>query len=287
MGRVTVRRRAHHLKAGATVARPETLVVEEPLEIRVNGRPISVTMRTPGSDVELAQGFLLTEGVITNRDDVRTVRYCRGAADDGENTYNVLDVTLAADVAVPEFDVARNFYTTSSCGVCGKASLEAVRLTSRYCPGDDPSVVSAAALSTMPDRLRDAQKVFASTGGLHGAALFGTNATLLAVREDIGRHNAVDKVIGWAVEQNRIPLTGTVLLVSGRASFELTQKAVMAGVPILAAVSAPSSLAVDLAGQSGLTLVAFLRGESMNVYTRPDRLVAPDAGAGQGPVSFW
>jgi FdhD protein len=273
MGRVTARRRVHHLNAGDATDRPDTLVVEEPLEIRVNSRPITVTMRTPGADVELAQGFLLTEGFISCRDDVRTVRYCRGATEEGENTYNVLDVTLAEGVSLPEVDVARNFYTTSSCGVCGKASLEAVQLTSRYCPGDDPSVVSAATLSAMPDRLREAQKVFATTGGLHGAALFSTDGAILTVREDIGRHNAVDKVLGWALENNRIPLSGTVLLVSGRVSFEITQKAVMAGVPVLAAVSAPSSLAVDLASQSGLTLVAFLRGESMNVYTRPDRLV--------------
>ncbi|MDH6194726.1 FdhD protein [Mycobacterium frederiksbergense] len=276
MGRVTARRRAHHVTAGQTTARPETLVVEEPLEIRINGKPITVTMRTPGSDVELAQGFLLTEGVIGQRDDLLTVRYCRGAEEDesgfSQNTYNVLDIALAPHVPMPEVDVTRNFYTTSSCGVCGKASLEAVRLSSKHCPGDDPSTVPAAVLSAMPAQLREAQKVFASTGGLHAAALFTADGTMLVVREDIGRHNAVDKVIGWALEQNRIPLTGTVLLVSGRASFELTQKAVMAGIPVLAAVSAPSSLAVDLAGQSGLTLVAFLRGESMNVYTRPDRV---------------
>jgi FdhD protein len=272
VGRVTTRRRATHLNATGVEKRPETLVVEEPLEIRLNGTPITVTMRTPGSDVELAQGFLLTEGVIGTRDDLLTVRYCRGATENGTNTYNVLDVTLAPDVPAPAVDVTRNFYTTSSCGVCGKASLEAVRLISRYCPGDDPSTVAADTLSALPPRLREAQKVFASTGGLHGAGLFATDGTLLVVREDIGRHNAVDKVIGWALEQNRIPLTGTVLLVSGRASFELTQKAVMAGIPVLAAVSAPSSLAVDLAAQSGLTLVAFLRGDSMNVYTRPDRV---------------
>ncbi len=272
MGRVTARRRVQHVTADDAVARPETLVVEEPLEIRVNGTPITVTMRTPGSDIELAQGFLLTEGVIARRDDVLTVRYCKGAAEDGVNTYNVLDVTLAPGVAMPDLDVTRNFYTTSSCGVCGKASLDAVRLISRHCPGDDPSTVAAETLSAMPEKLRAAQKVFASTGGLHGAALFGADGSVLAVREDIGRHNAVDKVIGWALEADRIPLTGTVLLVSGRASFELTQKAVMAGIPVLAAVSAPSSLAVDLASQSGLTLVAFLRGDSMNVYTRPDRI---------------
>jgi FdhD protein len=272
MGRVTTRRRASHLTADTVTTRPETLAVEEPLEIRINGSAITVTMRTPGSDVELAQGFLLTEGVITRRDDVASVQYCRGAGEDGMNTYNVLDVSLAAGVPAPALDVTRNFYTTSSCGVCGKGSIDAITLISRHSPGDDPTVVASEALSAMPGRLRGAQRIFATTGGLHGAALFDADGTMLVVREDIGRHNAVDKVIGWALENDRIPLTGTVLLVSGRASFELTQKAVMAGIPVLAAVSAPSSLAVDLAGQAGLTLVAFLRGESMNVYTRPDRI---------------
>ncbi len=276
MGRVTARRRVRHVTAEDAVARPETLAVEEPLEIRVNGAPITVTMRTPGNDVDLAQGFLLTEGMVGSREDIVSVRYCRGATEDSsgysQNTYNVLDVTLAPGVPAPEVDPTRNFYTTSSCGVCGKASLDAVRLSSKHSPGDDPSVVSAETLSELPDKLRDAQKVFAATGGLHGAALFTSDGDALVVREDIGRHNAVDKVIGWALEQGRIPLPGTVLLVSGRASFELTQKAVMSGVPVLAAVSAPSSLAVDLAAQSGLTLVAFLRGESMNVYSRPDRV---------------
>ncbi|HEV7420208.1 MAG TPA: formate dehydrogenase accessory sulfurtransferase FdhD [Mycobacterium sp.] len=287
MGRVTARRRASHLTADAVTTRPETLAVEEPLELRINGTAITVTMRTPGSDVELAQGFLLTEGVIGQRDDIARVEYCRGAPpnpeslrsstpeDEGTNTYNVLDVTLTPGVPMPEVDVTRNFYTTSSCGVCGKGSIDAIRQISRHSPGDDPTVVAAEALSAMPDRLRSAQRVFASTGGLHGAALFDADGAMLVVREDIGRHNAVDKVIGWAVEHERIPLSGTVLLVSGRASFELTQKAVMAGIPVLAAVSAPSSLAVDLASQAGLTLVAFLRGESMNVYTRPDRVKHP------------
>ncbi len=276
MGRVTDRRRVRHLDTGGAapgghaVERADTLVVEEPLEIRVNGSPLTVTMRTPGSDVELAQGFLLTEAVICRREDVHTVRYCQS----GENTYNVLEVTLSPDVPAPDTDVTRNFYTTSSCGVCGKASLEAIRLVSRFAPGDDPATVPAAVLIGLPAALRAAQKVFASTGGLHGAALFGVDGTLLVAREDVGRHNAVDKVIGWALEADRVPLTGTILLVSGRASFELTQKAVMAGIPILAAVSAPSTLAVDLAAQSGVTLVAFLRGESMNVYTRADRVVS-------------
>jgi FdhD protein len=272
VGRVTARRRASHLVAGSATSRTETLAVEEPMEIRVNGTAITVTMRTPGSDVELAQGFLLTEGVIGRRDDIATIQYCRGAGEEGVNSYNVLDVTLAPHVAMPDVDVTRNFYTTSSCGICGKGSIDAIELISRHSPGDDPTVVASETLSAMPEGLRAAQRVFATTGGLHGAGLFDLDGTMLVVREDIGRHNAVDKVIGWALENDRIPLTGTVLLVSGRASFELTQKAVMAGVPVLAAVSAPSSLAVDLASQAGLTLVAFLRGPSMNVYTRPDRV---------------
>lgn len=272
MGRVTARRRVQHVTAAEAVARPETLAVEEPLEIRVNGKPLTVTMRTPGSDVELAQGFLLTEGLVSRREDIAAVQYCNGTGPDGLNTYNVLDVTLAQGVPLPDVDMTRNFYTTSSCGVCGKASLDAVQLSSKYAPGDDPLIVDADTLCALPDKLRDRQKVFAATGGLHGAALFDAHGTALVVREDIGRHNAVDKVIGWALESGRVPLAGTVLLVSGRASFELTQKAVMSGIPLLAAVSAPSSLAVDLAAQSGLTLVAFLRGHSMNVYTRPDRV---------------
>jgi FdhD protein len=273
MGKVTARRRAQHLTSGGSVTRSETLVVEEPLEIRVNGAPITVTMRTPGSDIELAQGFLLTEGIVGSREDVLTIRYCGGRGDDGDaNTYNVLDVTLAAGVEPPGLDVTRNFYTTSSCGVCGKASLEAVRVSGRFAPGDDPATVAAATLKAMPARLRAAQKVFDRTGGLHAAALFGVNGSMLVVREDIGRHNAVDKVIGWALEHRRVPLRASVLLVSGRASFELTQKAVLAGIPVLAAVSAPSSLAVSLAEESGITLVAFLREDSMNVYTRADRI---------------
>lgn len=272
MGHVTSRRQVTHLTAEKAITRPETLVVEEPLEIRIDGAAVTVTMRTPGSDIELAQGFLLTEGVIAGRDDVHSIRYCAGRGDDGANTYNVLDVTLAGGVEKPGLDVTRNFYTTSSCGVCGKASLDAVRLISRFTPGADPATVTAPTLKAMPNQLRSAQRVFDSTGGLHAAALFGVDGGMLVVREDVGRHNAVDKVIGWALEHQRIPLQASVLLVSGRASFELTQKAVMAGIPVLAAVSAPSSLAVSLAEESGITLVAFLREDSMNIYTRADRI---------------
>jgi FdhD protein len=190
-----------------------------------------------------------------------------------ENTYNVLDVALAAGVAPPDPDLARNFYTTSSCGLCGKASIEAVETVSSYDVGADSASVSAALLTTLPDALRANQDAFDKTGGLHAAGLFDAATGQLAVlREDVGRHNAVDKVVGWAVLHDRLPLTGQVLMLSGRASFELVQKAVMAGIPIIAAVSAPSSLAVELAEASGVTLVGFLRGASMNVYAHPERV---------------
>lgn len=272
MGRVTTRRRVRRIGAEAETWRPDTLAVEEPMEIRVGGRSLAVTMRTPGDDIDLVHGFLLTEGVITDREDVVVVRYCDGVDETGANTYNVLDVSLAAGVAPPDPSVERNFYTTSSCGVCGKASLDAVRLTSRHVPGDEPATVTVDALTRMPDDLRAAQKVFDSTGGLHAAGLFTTDGQMLVLREDVGRHNAVDKVIGWAVREGRMPLSGCVLMVSGRASFELVQKAVMSGIPVLAAVSAPSSLAVELAEELGVTVVGFLRGQTMNVYSRPDRV---------------
>lgn len=273
MGRLTVRRPVLRLNSdGSTRSRPDTLVAEEPLETRVAGSPLTVTMRTPGHDVELAHGFLLTEGVIGSRDDVASARYCDSVDDDGRNTYNVLDVDLAPGVAPPDVSVQRNFYTTSSCGVCGKASLDAVRLKTRYSPAADPLRVPRELLLELPDRLRERQKVFGSTGGLHAAALFDGDGEILAAREDVGRHNAVDKVLGRMLMDGRIPAAGTVLMVSGRASFELVQKAVMAGVPMLAAVSAPSSLAVELAEESGMTLVGFLRGATGNVYTGQERI---------------
>jgi FdhD protein len=184
----------------------------------------------------------------------------------------VLDVTLAEGVPPPDTGVERNFYTTSSCGVCGKAALDAVKLRTRYSPAADGCQVSTEVLAGLPDQLRRAQRVFEATGGLHGAGLFTADGTLLAVREDVGRHNAVDKVLGWALLAERVPLSGSVLLVSGRASFELVQKAAMAGIPMLAAVSAPSSLAAELAEEQGMTLVGFLRGDSMNVYSGAQRI---------------
>jgi FdhD protein len=277
MGRVTVRRPVLHLSGGDERRRQEALAAEEPLEIRVGGRPLAVTMRTPGHDVELAHGFLLTEGVIGASEDVSTARYCDSVDADGRNTYNVLDVVLAEGVPEPDPGVERNFYTTSSCGVCGKAALDAVRLKTRFSPAGAPCPITPTVLASMPGAMRDEQRVFDSTGGLHAAGLFTSDGTLLVVREDIGRHNAVDKVMGWALLSGRVPLSGAVLMVSGRASFELVQKAAMAGVPALAAVSAPSSLAVDLAEEQGITLVGFLRGESMNVYTGTHRIVREPA----------
>lgn len=255
----------------------DTLAVEEPLEIRVGGTSLAITMRTPGHDFDLAAGFLVSEAVISTGDEFFAARYCAGATAEGLNTYNVLDVTLAPGVPAPDPSLERAFYTTSSCGLCGKASIDAVRTTSQHDVRHDPLVVDPALLATFPDRLREGQDVFEKTGGLHAAALFdGRTGELLVLREDVGRHNAVDKVVGWAVKEARLPLGGTVLMVSGRASFELTQKASMAGIPVLAAVSAPSSLAVDLATELGVTIVGFLRGRSMVVYSRPDRLGEPD-----------
>lgn len=258
---------------GARVAqREDILVVEEPLEIRVGGRSLAVTMRTPGHDVELAAGFLVSEGVIHRGEQFVGARFCAGERGEA-NTYNVLDVTLAAGVAPPSPALAREFFTTSSCGLCGKASIDAVRTTSAFDVRDDPLRAPLQALVSLPDRLRAAQDVFEKTGGLHAAGLYRVaDDELLVVREDVGRHNAVDKVVGWALTHDLLPLTGTVLMVSGRASFELTQKALMAGIPLLAAVSAPSSLAVELATEAGMSLVGFLRGDSMVVYAGAERV---------------
>ncbi|MEW1656800.1 MULTISPECIES: formate dehydrogenase accessory sulfurtransferase FdhD [unclassified Streptomyces] len=284
MGRVTVRRRVLRIREGASAPRPDTLAAEEPMEIRVGGRPLTVTMRTPGDDFDLAAGFLVSEGVLHGADDVAGIRYCAGATGGGAsrsseaetggggNSYNVVDVVLSPGVAAPDASLERNFYTTSSCGLCGKASLDAVRTTAAWTVDEDPLRVSPEVLAVLPDRLRAAQRVFERTGGLHAAGLFDADGTLLCLREDVGRHNAVDKVVGHALRAGLLPLRETVLMVSGRASFELVQKAVMAGIPLLAAVSAPSSLAADLAEESGLTLVGFLRGHSMNVYTGAERL---------------
>ncbi len=245
-------------------ARADLLAVEEPLEIRVNGDPLTVTMRTPGDDIDLAAGFLAAEGVVTQAGDIAGIRMC---------DENVADVTLTG--AAPGLDgVRRSFLTTSACGVCGKDSIASVRVRLGYDVAADPVRVDPGVLAGLPGALRRAQRVFARTGGLHAAGLFRADGSLLALREDVGRHNAVDKIVGWALRGGRLPLAGCVLLVSGRASFELVQKAAVAGIPVLAAVSAPSSLAAELAGETGLTLVGFLRGPGMNVYAGSHRLAA-------------
>jgi FdhD protein len=273
MARTTTRRpvlRIDLASSGDPRRRPDELAAEEPLEIRVRKEALAVTMRTPGHDIDLAMGFLLSEGVIGSAGDVVTAQLCAGT--DTPNTYNVVDVVLGASVPPPVTDPSRNFYTTSSCGVCGKASIDAIRTRSLFDVAADPLRVPARLLAELPDRLRAAQRTFDRTGGLHAAGLFTAAGELVVLREDVGRHNAVDKVIGWAVREGRLPLTGHLLLVSGRASFELTQKAWMAGLPMLAAVSAPSTLAAELAEEAGMTLVGFLRGQTMNVYTATQRV---------------
>ena len=266
--------------------RPDLLAAEEPLEIRVNDRPLSVTMRTPGDDIDLAAGFLATEGLVRSACDIASIRICQaghghpagtggnGAGSRSTDQGNVAEVTLAAGLGIDDDQVRRNFLTTSACGVCGKASIEAIRVRARYDVAADQARVGAGVLTRLPGALRDAQRVFARTGGLHAAGVFGADGTLLVLREDVGRHNAVDKVVGWALREGRLPLAGCILLVSGRASFELVQKALVAGLPIVAAVSAPSSLAAELADEAGMTLVGFLRGGSMNVYAGASRICA-------------
>jgi FdhD protein len=275
----TARRRVTKITVAPAAATPraDVLAAEEPLGIRIGGQAVSLTMRTPGDDIDLTAGFLLTEGIVAAAADIASIVICTGEQcghphdeQDDESLGNIADVTLRPGLR--QQAPRRNFLTTSACGVCGKASIADLRVTSPYDLRSDQAQVSPAMLAGLPDALRAAQRVFERTGGLHAAGLFAADGSLLVVREDVGRHNAVDKVIGWALQAGRLPLAGCVLLVSGRASFELVQKAVVAGIPVLAAVSAPSSLAAELAADAGLTLVGFLRGGSMNVYTEPQRV---------------
>jgi FdhD protein len=256
---------------GVRSERPDALATEEPMEIRVQGpgqraEPVAVTMRTPGADYELAVGFLFTEGLIAPGQ-VTRVAYCDDL-DGAEQRYNVVTVTL--DRAFDHDRLRRNFYSTSSCGMCGKAALDDIEV--RCAPVADGPVVPADVLAALPDRLRSSQRVFDRTGGLHAAGLFTPDGELLTLREDVGRHNAVDKVIGEHVLVGRLPLGDHVLQVSGRASFEIVQKAAMAGIPIVSAVSAPSSLAVEAGERFGMTIVGFVRDGRCNVYTRPERV---------------
>jgi FdhD protein len=278
----TARRRVTRitLEPGQVSERADLLAAEEPLGIRIGGQAVTLTMRTPGDDVDLTAGFLVSEGIVTKPGDIESIRVCTGEqcghdhdADDTAGLGNIADVVLRPGLELrPE--LRRNFMTTSACGVCGKTSIAELSVTHPYDLFADAVRVTPALLAALPDALRDAQRVFDRTGGLHAAGLFTADGKLLAVREDVGRHNAVDKVVGWALQAGRLPLSGCVLLVSGRASFELVQKAVLAGIPVLAAVSAPSSLAAELAAETGLTLVGFLRGGSMNVYAGAGRISA-------------
>jgi FdhD protein len=252
--------------------RADSLATEEPLEIRAQGpdqdaQRVAVTMRTPGGDFELAAGFLFTEGLIA-ADDLRRVAYCDDL-DDEEQRYNVVTVTLGRPFDASR--LSRNFYATSSCGVCGKASLDDIAVRCDVVPPG--FTVAADVVTTLPDRLRTAQRVFDRTGGLHAAGLFTAEGQALSVREDVGRHNAVDKVIGEQVLAGRVPLHDTVLQVSGRASFEIVQKAAVAGIPVVSAVSAPSSLAVEAGDRLGVTVAGFVRDGRCNVYSHPDRIV--------------
>jgi len=256
-------------------AQADFLAAEEPLGIRVDGTALTMTMRTPGDDIELAAGFLVSEAVVRSPDDIAEIKLCDGTScghGDHEDLGNIADVSLAPGVPVTA-GARRNFMTTSACGVCGKASIEDICVLPHAALAEDQTRFSPAVLASLPNRLREEQRVFSRTGGLHAAGLFTATGEVVAVREDVGRHNAVDKIVGWALLSGRLPLSGCALLVSGRASFELVQKAVLAGIPLLAAVSAPSSLAVSLAEQAGLTLVGFLRGPSMNVYAGAERLI--------------
>lgn len=265
--------RAVALGDGARAERTDRLATEEPLEIRAQGpgqaaRAVAVTMRTPGADFELAAGFLWSEGLLDDPRGVRRVSYCEDLPDE-EQEWNVVTVELEGP-----FDpdrVARAFAVTSSCGVCGRATLDEVEV--RCAPLAEGPVVTASVLASLPERLREGQTVFEQTGGLHAAGLFEPGGRLLALREDVGRHNAVDKIVGRGLLARELPLAGTVLQVSGRVSFEIVQKAARAGIPVVAAVSAPSSLAVEAAERLGVTLAAFVREGRATVYAHPERIV--------------
>lgn len=254
--------------SGKRTSRSDALAVEAPLEIRIRGRGVAVTMRTPGHDRELAAGFLLTEKIIARRSDLKNIAVCRGSLEPD----NTLDVFLAAGVEVDFARLTRHVYAASSCGLCGKATLDAVR--QNFPPVDSAVTISVATLLRLPERMRRAQATFAQTGGLHAAAVFDRRGKLIALREDIGRHNAVDKIIGHGFLTGNFPFAAHVLLVSGRDSLEIMQKSLAARIPIVCAVSAPSSLAVEFAQASGQTLVGFLRQETLNVYSGAQRVWA-------------
>ena len=263
--------RVRALDGDRALDRPDKVVSEEPMEIRVHGpgqepQPLAVTMRTPGHDFELAVGFCLTEGILAGPDELDSVAYCLSGQ--AEQEFNVVTVTLRHRVDLAGHE--RNFSVNASCGVCGKRTLD--QLDQHCRPVADGPVVARSVLTRLPERLRAEQSVFEATGGLHAAARFDERGELIALREDVGRHNALDKLIGHALLEHRLPLAGDILMLSGRVSFEIVQKAAMAGIPILCAVSAPSSLAIEAADRFGQTVVGFLRDDRANIYTRPERI---------------
>jgi FdhD protein len=274
--------------AGASHRETDRLATEEPMEIRVESGPrghrettsLSVTMRTPGKDFELAAGFLFTEGIVSRLRDIARIEYCTDAGVPQE--YNVVSAILQPDVDFQPDRLSRHFYTTSSCGVCGKTALEAVRVAVRHAIPEGRPTVDASHVAALPDRLREGQALFSETGGLHAAGLFDSRGSLLGLREDVGRHNAVDKIIGQAFLADKIPLSDQVLAVSGRGSFEILQKAAVAGIPFVVAVGAPSSLAVAIADSFGMTLVGFARGDRFNVYAGHHRIAGLEKADGGG-----
>ena len=269
------RTRLRVVEDGKMRIRPDMLATEEPMEIRLLAggatQTVAVTMRTPGADFELAAGFLYGEGIVKSTDDIARISYCVDSDLDAAQQYNIVNVELRGGTEYDLRPLERNFYTTSACGVCGKASLE--QLEVRGCPvvGPGPEI-SAEMLYSLPEKLREAQGLFDATGGLHAAALFDAEGNLVALREDVGRHNATDKLVGWVLLEGMLPLSGHIVMVSGRSSFEILQKCLTAGVPFVCAVSAPSSLAVDVAREFGMTLVGFLRERRFNVYAGQERV---------------
>lgn len=254
----------------------DTVVTEEPLEIRLAAggvtRTLAITMRTPGNDFELAAGFVYGEGIVRARDEIAGITYCLDPAVDPDQRYNIVNVELASG-SLPDLDrLERHFTTSSACGVCGRAQLDSLRDLGVE-PLDDDVAVDTATLYVLPERMREAQRVFESTGGLHAAALFDENGVVKTVREDVGRHNAVDKLVGWGLLDARLPYSRSILVASGRAGYEILQKSAVARIPVVCSVSAPSSLAVDLAREFNITLVGFLRGERANVYAGSERIV--------------
>jgi FdhD protein len=267
--------RVRVVEEGRARVRPDALATEEPMEIRlISGdarQTVAVTMRTPGADFELAAGFLYGEGIVSSPEDISRISYCVDSDLDAEQQYNIVNVELRSGHSYDLRPLERHFYTTSACGVCGKASLEQLEL--RGCPVIPPGPeITPETIYALPTKLREAQGLFDVTGGLHAAALFDEGGNLLALREDVGRHNATDKLVGWALLEGRLPLSGHVVMVSGRSSFEILQKCLTAGVPFVCAISAPSSLAVDVAREFGMTLVGFLRERRFNVYAGHERV---------------